>query len=63
MTTPLGAGLTWQQVLALGLVAAFVGAARILDHLHQSAVVPPSEARSGSDPMRAERPRGTRSLE
>jgi hypothetical protein len=30
MLDPLGSGLTWQQFLALGLVAAFVGAVRRL---------------------------------
>jgi hypothetical protein len=46
MLDPLGSGLTWQQFLALGLVAAFVGAVRVLDLLYQSAATRPD----GFDP-------------
>jgi hypothetical protein len=46
MLDPLGSGLTWQQFLALGLVAAFVGAVRVLDLLYQSAAGRPE----GYDP-------------
>ncbi|HEV2281994.1 MAG TPA: hypothetical protein VGX75_06355 [bacterium] len=41
MLDPLGTGLTWQQFLALGLVASFVGAVRVLDLLYQSVAARP----------------------
>ncbi|MHB8732260.1 MAG: hypothetical protein ACYDAB_10785 [bacterium] len=43
MPDPLGSGLTWQQFLALGVVAAFVGAARILDLFYRSSATRPEE--------------------
>lgn len=63
MTGAFVTGVALQQILALGLVAAFVGAVRILDRVHQSAVLRPSEARSDSDPMRGDWRRDTRTLE
>ena len=46
MLDPLGTGVTWQQFLALALVAAFVGVVRTLDRLNQSTVMRPE----GFDP-------------
>lgn len=46
MLDPLGTGVTWQQFLALALVAAFVGVVRMLDRLDQSAATRPE----GFDP-------------
>jgi hypothetical protein len=45
MLDPLGSGLTWQQFLALGLVAAFVGTVRGLDLLYRSG----NQRRHGDD--------------
>ena len=37
MTEPLGAGITWQQLLALGVAGLFAGAVKLLDLLNQPA--------------------------
>lgn len=36
MPGPLGSELVWQQLLALGLVTAFVGTVRVLDLLYHA---------------------------
>lgn len=46
MLDTLGTGVTWQQFLALALVAAFVGVVRTLDRLNQSTAMRPE----GFDP-------------
>ena len=45
MLDPLGSGLAWQQFLAVGLVAAFVGTVRVLDLLYRSG----NQRRRGDD--------------
>lgn len=42
MGEPLGAGLTWQQLLAFGAVGLFVGAVKLLDVLHRPVALRPS---------------------
>ena len=41
MAEPLGAGLTWQQLLAFGVVGLFAGAVKLLDLLYQPAASRP----------------------
>lgn len=41
MAEPLGAGLTWQQLLAFGVAGLFAGAVKLLDVLNQPAVLRP----------------------
>lgn len=41
MGEPLGAGLTWQQLLAFGAVGLFVGAVKLLDVLHRPVALRP----------------------
>ncbi len=66
--TPLEAGPIWQQILALGLVAAFVGAVRVLDRFYLLSAagaerVEQPTSRSDSDPMQGSWGRGTRRVE
>lgn len=41
MAEPLAAGLTWQQLLAFGVVGLFAGAVKLLDLLYQPAASRP----------------------
>lgn len=44
MAEPFGAGLTWQQLLAFGVVGLFVGAVKLLDVLYRPVAVRPFES-------------------